>query len=84
MTQLYETYNGRNAIRKKTGGIMKGFLSSLMNFFVDRQYTGKVNLSFLVIIVVVLLIALWICIAISKKNKLYINYKKEDKDNAYT
>lgn len=65
------------------GGFMKGVFSSLINFFIDKQYNGDVNWLLFVIVIAILLAALWICITISKRNRLYINYKKDDKDNAY-
>lgn len=63
---------------------MKGILSTLANFFVDKKYTGSMNIPLLIIILAVLLTALWICIIISKRNRLYINSKNDNKDNAYT
>ena len=63
---------------------MKGILSTLANFFAEKKYTGSMNIPLLVIILAVLLTALWICIVISKRNRLYINSKNDDKDNAYT
>lgn len=66
---------------------MKGILAELINFFSDRQGTSNMNLPLFAITVAVLTIALLICIIVSRKNKLYINNKKvnkDNKDNAYT
>ncbi len=63
---------------------MRVILSNIINFLSDRQFGGRLNLTVLVITLIALLIALWICIVISRKNKLYINYKEDKKDNAYT
>lgn len=61
---------------------MKGVLSVFINFLSDKQHNGNVNMPLLIITLIVLLAALWICIEISRKNKLYINNKQKNKDNA--
>ncbi len=63
---------------------MKGVFLFLVNFFTDGRADEIVNVPLLIITVSILLIALWICIGISKKNRLYIRQKKDEKDNAYT
>lgn len=63
---------------------MKGFLTFIINFFTDDYISSVMNIPLLVITLIALLVSLWICIAISKKNKLYINRNKDKKDNAYT
>jgi ribose/xylose/arabinose/galactoside ABC-type transport system permease subunit len=62
---------------------MKGILSSIINFFSDKQAAGIVNIPLFIVTLVILLVALWICIIISRKNRLYIRQKKDKKDNAY-
>ncbi len=64
--------------------IMKGVLTYLIQFITDEQVNNILNIPLLIITLVALLIALWICIVISKKNKLYIRNKEDKKDNAYT
>ena len=63
---------------------MKGVLTYLIQFITDEQVNNILNIPLLIITLVALLIALWICIVISKKNKLYIRNKEDKKDNAYT
>jgi preprotein translocase subunit SecG len=63
---------------------MKGILSSITDFFTDKQITGIMNIRLFVITIVILLIALGICMLISKRNRLYFRKKENKKDNAYS
>lgn len=63
---------------------MQGVLTYLIQFITDEQVNNILNIPLLIITLVTLLIALWICIVISKRNKLYIRNKEDKKDNAYT
>ena len=59
---------------------MKEVISFIISFFTEHQEGQVIKLPVLVISFVVLFIALWICIAVSRKNRLYIRPKKKDKD----
>lgn len=63
---------------------MKGILSSIVSFFSDKQAAGNVNIPLFIVTLVILLVALGLCIIISRKNRLYIRRKDDKKDNAYT
>jgi hypothetical protein len=63
---------------------MKGICTFLVHFFIGSNTDKIVNMPLLFITLIILLTALWICIKISRKNRLYIHPKKDDKDNAFT
>lgn len=63
---------------------MKGALTYLIQFITNEKVNNVLNIPLLIITLAVLLIALWVCIVISRKNKLYIKNKDDKKDNAYT
>lgn len=56
---------------------MKGVIISVINFFMDDQVISIMNFPLLLIILIILLVALGICIIISRKNKLYITSKEQ-------
>lgn len=57
---------------------MNALLTYLVKFLAGSRETNNINLPVLVTALVVLLVALWICILVSKKNRLYISLKEND------
>lgn len=62
---------------------MNEFFKNIITFFTEKQGTEAVDVPLMVISILVLLIALGICVIISKKNKLYIHHKKKSQKKAY-
>jgi|GEM_PF-4348379 hypothetical protein len=62
---------------------MNEFFKNIITFFTENQGSEPMNIPILVVALVVLLIALWICVIISKKNKLYVHHKKKSQKKAY-
>lgn len=60
---------------------MKAILTFIVQFFTESQDTYSIKVPALLLVLMVLLIALWICMVITKKNRLYI--KPKEKDNIF-
>ena len=60
------------------GNDMKGVLVFIVKF-IEEGRMNSINLPALLVVLTVLFVAFVICIAISKKNKLYIKPKKQEK-----
>lgn len=51
-----------------------------MNLFQGGRDPHNINQMLLILTIIILLIALWICIMISRKNKLYITTESMDEE----
>jgi flagellar biogenesis protein FliO len=58
---------------------MEESLSLLVEFVTAKQNVSTINFPVLIVIIGLLLAALWVCIRISKRNRLYINKTKKYK-----
>ena len=59
---------------------MKEVFSFIIQFLTENQDKHTINMPVLILALVILSIALWICIVVSKKNKLYIRQKKKNRE----
>ena len=58
---------------------MNSVFAFLAKIFIGRQDSYNLNMPVLIIVLTSLLIALGICIVISKKNRLYLRPKRKNK-----